>query len=300
MASLMIGVVAPPARAAPADNAAISLDRSQVQPGQRVSVTMSGWRARSVNISVCGNLARRGSADCNVAASQEAGLVNWPEATSISLVVFAPPATCPCVVRVASADQAEVVVAPIELAGVALGPVVGPVFDATIQVSISARPEVKGIVAAVRSTLGGPTAYRATVNVRNVSSETIANVALAGSAGRSGADTAVSFDFPPTGAMAPGATWRHELRVRLPAPLLSRATWRVIASGAGAPAEARTVTHRAPVGFIFLAIAFVADVVAMLWYFSARRLARRRPADAGAEQDTAPESVSVRYPAAVV
>lgn len=47
--------------------------------------------------------------------------------------------------------------------------------------------------AAVRAALGGPTGYLVAVTVRNISAETLFNVALAGYAGRSRADDAVSF-----------------------------------------------------------------------------------------------------------
>jgi hypothetical protein len=56
---------------------------------------------------------------------------------------------------------------------------------------------------------------------------------VAGSAGRDATDTAASFDVPPPGAIAPGSTWERELRVRLPAPLIGRATWRLVRRGPG-------------------------------------------------------------------
>lgn len=263
-----------PAGAAPA-GPTVLLDRTQAQLGQRVTVTLAGWQAHNVNLAVCGNLARRGTADCNIIASQDVKLENGTAPTLTNLAIFAPPAPCPCVVRAASLDQVEVAFVPVELVGVPVGPVVGPATEAPINVSVTVRSDPKGILAGLRSTLGGPTSYRVTVSVRNVSAEGISTVSVSGSAGRTGTDTAASFDFPEPGAIEPGKTWEHEIHITLAAPLLSRAAWRVFASGAGAPAEATASTHRTPVGFLLISAALGVDIVAMAWYFSRRRRARR-------------------------
>lgn len=115
----------------------ISLQASRAEPGHRVAVALSGWRSRNVTLAVCGNLARRGSADCNVASSQSVRLFEVAAPTRAELVVFSPPVSCPCVVRASDAAQNEVAVAPIELAGVPIGPVVGPVFGPLIDVSLA-------------------------------------------------------------------------------------------------------------------------------------------------------------------
>ena len=284
-AAVLVSVGAPTqagARASKVSGPTISLDRSELQPGQRVVATLSGWTARSVTLSVCGNLARRGSADCNVIASQTVKLVNPAAPTLTELVAFAPPTTCPCVIRASSAGQEEVVFAPIELAGVTVGPVVSPVVESPITVSVAVRAAPRGFVGAVRAALGGPTDHMVAVTVRNISAEALSSISLTGSAGRSRSDDAVSFDIPPPGGLAPGQTWEHEVRVTLPAPVLNRSSWRVIASGAGEAATTEVVARRVPMGFVILAAVFVVDVVAMMWHFTARR-ARRRPRFIGTE-----------------
>jgi len=263
----------------------VSLERSRVEVGQRVSVALAGWRAHGVNLSVCGNLARRGSADCNVSASQDASLANGSGPMTTYLFAFAPPTTCPCVVRASTVNQDEVVFAPIELVGVPIGPVVGPVLDAPVAVSIKAQSAVRGLVAALRSTLGGSTPYRVTVTLRNVSPETISTVSLAGSAERSAAAASVPLDLRSPGALVPGQTWQQQLRITVPAPMLGRARWRVIASGAGAPNEATVATSHMPIGLVVLTAGLAVDLVAMLWCFAARGLARRRPVVFRVQQD---------------
>lgn len=263
--------------------AAISLNKTVVQPGQRVLVTLTGWKARSMTLSVCGNLARQGSVDCNLAGSQTEKLRPSPEPTQTELTVFAPPGTCPCVVRASSATQDEVTFAPIELVGIPVGPVVGPTLVTPVSVDMDAREAERGFVGSLRSALGGPTNYDVTVVVRNQSPETLDRVSVAGSVWRSGDDIVVSFDIPVPSEIAPGQVWRHQQPVVVPAPVLSRLSWRVIASGAGEPVTAQTVTRHFPVAFWILVVLLSVDVAAMACYFTFRR---RRFSRASEEEPT--------------
>lgn len=259
--------------------AAIALDKTAVQPGQRVWVTLTGWKAKSVTLSVCGNLARQGSVDCNLAGSQTEKLRPSPESTRTELTVFAPPGTCPCVVRASSAAQEEVAFAPVELVGVPVGPVVGPTLVDPVAVEMDVREAENGLMASLRSALGGEISYDVTVVVRNQSPETLDRISVAGSVGRSDDDTAVSFDVPIPRQLRPGEVWRHQQPVTVPAPVLRRLSWRVIASGAGAPATAQTVTSHFPVAFWILLVLLAVDIAVMSWYFTVRRRRLRRGSD---------------------
>lgn len=283
-----------PAGAGAPAGPSVVLDRTEAQPGQRVSVTLSGWRSTSVNLSVCGNLARRGSADCNVAASQEVRLANGSDVTLIYLVVFAPPTTCPCVVRAASQGQEEVVLLPIGLVGVPVGPIVGPDSREPVSVSVEARAADRGALGALRAALGGPVLYRVKVSLRNVSAGPISEISLKGAAGRGRSDTAVSFNLPSPGAIAPGQTWEHELLVTTPSLMLAGAAWRVTASGAGAPAVATTVTSRAPIGLFLLGAVLVIDIAVMAWRMTVGR--RRRRLTSPLAPDLAEDALKVREP----
>ena len=290
--------LARPAGAAALAGPSVALDRTEVQPGQRVSVTLSGWRSTSVNLSVCGNLARRGSADCNVAASQEVRLANGSNVTLTYLVVFAPPTSCPCVVRAASQGQEELVLLPVELIGIPVGPVVGPDIRDPISVSVEARAADRGALGALRAALGGPVLYRVKVSLRNASSEPVSDVSLEGAAGRGGSDTAVSFDLPSPGTIAPGQTWEHELEVITPSLMLAGAAWRVTASGAGAPAVATTVTSRVPIGLFLLGALLAVDIAVMAWRMTVGRQRRRltSPPTLARAPDLAQDPLKVREP----
>lgn len=261
------------ARAQPVEGTGpnISLDRAEVQVGEPVVVTLTGWQARSVTLSVCGNLAKRGSADCNLVASRAVGLARNGPTTRTQFVVPPPLGACPCVVRASSTAQDEVAVAVLRIGGVPVAPVIEPSTGPPIAVSVHARPAPRGFLAVARSALGGPTAYEVTVSVRNQSTEVLSGLSLAGSAGRSRDDDAVSFDIPSPGALAPGASWEHEARVTLPAPALGRFVWQVTASGAGPAVHAATSVRRVPIAFVVLMAILVVDVAAMV----GRRISRR-------------------------
>ena len=63
----------------------ITVDRPSIKAGDRVLVTLDGFEGTAVTISVCGNEARRGSADCNLTASEGLGLDLDDEAISEGL-----------------------------------------------------------------------------------------------------------------------------------------------------------------------------------------------------------------------
>lgn len=254
----------------------VVLATTELSPGDRVIVNLVGWTTRNVTLSVCGNLARRGAVDCNLSGSQALKLVNAPEATPTEFVVVGPPGSCPCVIRASSATQGEVAVAPFELVGWAAGPVVDPVFDALLAVSVDVRAAPRGLLAAVRTTLAGRTDYLVTATVRNLTTEWLPGISLAGSAGRSQQDQDVSFDMPSPDVLAPGDTWQREVRVTLPSPVLKEFSWRVIASGAGMPVTAELETHSLPMGLVVVLSSLTAAVVAMLCRLAHRCRERRR------------------------
>jgi hypothetical protein len=175
------------------------------------------------------------------------------------------------VVRASSTAQDEVAVVVVRLGGVPVAPVVEPSAGPPIAVTVHARPAPRGLAASARSALGGPTAYEVTVSVRNQSADTLSGITLAGSAGRSRDDDAVSFTIPSPGSLAPGQRWEHETRVTLPAPVLGRFVWQVAASGAGPAIHAVTSVRRVPMGFVLLMAVLIVDVAAIV----GRRITRR-------------------------
>jgi len=254
--------VAPSARAAAVPT--IVLDRAEARTGDRVVVTLSGWTG-AVTLSVCGNLAKRGSADCNQVASQGVGLALHGPTTLAELVLSAPPTTCPCVVRAANATHDQVAAAPIVLTDVPTGPLVDPALAGPpLVVSVTARAVPAGLLGAIRSALGGPTPYDVAVVVRNRGSVTLPRVSLAGSAGRSRSE-GDSFTIPAPGPLVPGQAKRRVIRTILPAPVLGGFVWEVTASGAGPSVHAEDTAQVVPGGLLALTSVLAVDVAAIVW-----------------------------------
>lgn len=89
---------------------AVSVDRAQAAPGERLLVRLAGWPAGSVTIELCG------PAGCAVDAGAQT-YVPRSGAGGAPLAVTAPPGGCPCVVRVRSLDGAATATAPVDIAG---------------------------------------------------------------------------------------------------------------------------------------------------------------------------------------
>ncbi|HEX4866589.1 MAG TPA: hypothetical protein VFV32_03085 [Acidimicrobiales bacterium] len=258
----------------------VTVGTADVWSGDRVLVTLEGFRGSVVTLSICGNEARRGSADCNMAASQGVGLERSGAPTMTEYRAVAPAVPCPCVLRASTASQDEVAAVPINLLDHPVGPVTGPETLPPVEVRVGAAKDPGGLLERLRSTLGGATTYAVTVSVRNPTTIELANLVLTGSAGRPDRDT-VDLDLGPVGVLAPGQTWTDTIRVDLPSPVVGEYRFDVTASGAGASVRASSRDRSVPMGLVVLSVVFVADVGAIAW----RRLAdRRRSSAAGSDR----------------
>lgn len=275
----------------------IAIDRASVKPGERVLVTLAGWKAQVVTVAVCGNLAKRGSSDCNMAASQSVGITRGIGTALAQLNVPGPPTHCPCVLRASSSAQDEVALVPIELIGVPLGPLVDSATTSPLGVSFQTRRAEGGFTAAFRAALGGPTFYEVTVVLRNRTSETLPGVRLVGSVGRSRTDELVSFPLPISDELAPGATWTHTTRVRLPAPAFGSFVWSVDSVDGSSLERAETSMTLFPKGLVALVGLLIVDLLAMAWRMRpkarkarmARRVARSAAFGGDASSGDAPD-----------
>jgi hypothetical protein len=175
------------------------------------------------------------------------------------------------VIRAANSTQTEIAYAPITLIGVPTGPLVSPSEFSPLEVTVQVRRVHAGVGAALRSSLGGATAYDVSVVLHNRSAETLPDVRPYGWGGRSKTGQSRTLNFPPVGDLGPGQSWTHVARVHTPAPLLGRFYWEVSVSGAGPTAHAESVTRQTPWLFIVLIIVIVGDSAVML----TRRIMRR-------------------------
>ncbi len=250
------------------------VDQSQVSLGSDLRVTVEGFRSPNVTLAICGNEARRGSGDCNMTASMAESLAPLGAATVITMRVAAPPAPCPCLVRVSSGLDDEVAVAPFTIIG---HPVATPVDSPNIRdpfaLSIAAVAEPNGAVGWVRSSLGGPVRYRITATVKNRSTVPLDVTRLAGAAGRSEGNELVTFGFDAPGTIEPGQTWTQVVEATMPAPSFGTMKWRLTATTSGSPVTATTATEHRPWALLFLAMILVVDLTALGMRFVIQRRA---------------------------
>jgi hypothetical protein len=273
----LVVLVAGTVDAAAVSRPSVAIDHSVVRVGDRLLVTLTGWPAqRAVNIAVCGNGARRGSVDCNLGGSQGYGISAFDKVHATEFVITTPPVPCPCVIQVANTTQTEVAYAPITIAGFATAAVVGNVVASPLAVSVSVHRASHGLFGWVRSSLGGPTSYDLTVTVRNRVGEKLTALRLIARAGRQANDQARRVRIKGPVELAPGQSWTHEERVRLPAPVLGRFVWTVSAVGVGPIVTSRTTSDHVPLLFDFLVVVLIGDLMWIAYRRVRRGIVRRR------------------------
>ena len=268
--AVVVAVVASPS-AAQTEGPRITLDRVEASPGEPVVITMSDFSEGIVTVAVCGNLATRGSADCNMSASATDDFDPTRSANLTDLVVQAPPMPCPCLVRVSSTWNDEFAVAALVVRGHPVGPIVDVDRGRLVDVAIDAERSPRGILEHVRAALGGPTRYRVTVSVRNLSTETLNDVTLSGSAHHRFNDDAAVLDLDVPGPIEPGQTWTQELESTVPAPFIGTYRWEIAASGAGPTVTADRGSSSLPLLLLVLVAVFVGDAIAIVMRLSRRR-----------------------------
>jgi len=196
-------------------------------------ITISGFKAHLITISVCGNEARRGSADCNMEQSQGMGLTAGSP-SGIRLIINEPEPTCPCIIRVTSDGSDEIAAVPITITGHPVGPIVDPPsFGDLVAVDLRAAEAPRSFWGYIRPELGGPTPYDVTVSVKNLTTTTMYNLKVSAAVGRDENDHLGDVTFGAPGDLPPGQTWTQTVRSVVKAPVFGTLTWRAAVSGAG-------------------------------------------------------------------
>lgn len=280
---------------------AVQVKPERAKVGEQVTLAISGFSSPWVTASICGNNALRGAADCDMAASEGNELDPDTPVSRFTMPVSAPPTTCPCVVRVVGADQAEMALVPIEVIGHPVGPLSeAPTLEGLVDAVVTVREQPPGFIGSVVASLGGDTTFEVTLALRNRAPETLSAVLARGSAFDTANDAVASFDLGAAPPIAPGQTWTTSVLVVVPTPSIGSIDWVVDVIGAGPSLTGTTSTEHRPV----LLIVVLGLAVLSLSSFVARRLVRRHAArseaqaaaaaaaDAGADQ-VADEKASV-------
>lgn len=251
LVAVVIVLLGPAARAEPTAR----VEGVVTVAGARSTIRLEGLPHGVYVATVCGNQARRGSADCDLAGARG---IEVPASGAASVVMAPdPPVACPCVVRLEAAGGGGVVSVPIDLPGrpprpdgTALG---DPMVDAARrQVSVRASVEDdRGGLARVLGAFGGPAERTLVVRLRNLSGSPLEGVGVSASVGRS---SSPGRPIPPAvvGDLAPGQ--EAELRLPFTVDAPSGGRYEVIAQVTGlvAPLEARVETSTWPWGLPML------------------------------------------------
>jgi hypothetical protein len=259
------------------DGPAVAPEVTEAAIGQRVRMEITGFESPVVVMAVCGNEARRGSVDCDNLGSQARETNRDGTPTLGSVVVGAPPAPCPCIIRVTSDDNDEVAVAPITILDHPVAEIVEPsAFVQPLVTEIDAVLVPGGIAARARSSLGGTQHYEVRVAVRNTATYPVEAIRATARYTRVNYTDTRSIEIDDPGELAAGTTWEQVVDVEVPPLTTGDVVWRLEVSGTGAPVIADDETTYQPVALYLLVAVLVLDVLILLWRLARRRRRRRR------------------------
>ena len=257
----------------------VTVNHPRVVLGEQIRLTLDGFKAPFVSISICGNEARRGSSDCDMAASEGVHMSRTDSPTFALMPVGAPPVPCPCVVRVSSSTNDEVAVVPLVISDHPVEDVIEAANpdDPLLTVSIGTSVINDGLFGWARSNLGGSVKYQVTVTVKNLKTEPLHRVKLSGWVGRSANDQLATLALDDPGEIGPAQTWQQVVTVRVPAPTVGSFEWRVAASGAGPTVTTPLTTRHRPLLLILLLVVLIGDVAYLVMRARMRRRAALAP-----------------------
>ena len=97
--------------------ATASVEPSSASIGAPITVSGSGFAPGTlVSVELCGNEARRGSADCDQSSAVDAGVSSAGE-VAVQLILGTPPSPCPCVVKLTGLSSSASATVPITVQG---------------------------------------------------------------------------------------------------------------------------------------------------------------------------------------
>ncbi|WP_026341531.1 hypothetical protein [Actinomadura atramentaria] len=264
-AVLLAALLVFPAVPASADAPRVAVDRTSVKAGDTLTVKLSGWAAGNVVVELCGNSARRGTADCAVTTSATTFVAAKKTAT-VLLTVAKPPIGCPCVVSARPVTGGTPVTTPVAVAGA--GTLAAPETGGVTSSRRLTVTDVSVTGSGVASWFGGPAHRTLRFTVRNDGQAPVADAPLSLAAGR-GADPTTIVAAPPLGTLQPGQERSYTTRFTLDGPAFGRYTIRGEITGIDEPIAFTGSTSSYPWAF---------PVLGALLVFLAFVRALRRPA----------------------
>lgn len=264
VAMLALAAPTPPDPAAPATPAPAASARTEivVPPGplaigQQVTVTLRGWPAGTVHLTICGNDARRGTLDC---AEGQATHAQVPAAGTVGtpILLTAPPVACPCLLRARSLTGAGQATAALPLPGVTAPPAPAPTGAPALVVDelrVRERDPLRGW-------FGLPEELTVQLTLRNPGPADVVEPPLTllfGPAGRAPAIVAA----PALGTIAAGEAGEYRIRVPMDVAVLGRHELQGRVDLPERPVAFTVDTTRYPWGLLVLAAALAAVPIAL-------------------------------------
>jgi hypothetical protein len=245
LGATLIGLSAP---AAAAPSPTLTLDQSTMTLGTRLLIQGNGFvGAHLVRVTLCGNNALDGSADCAFDTSVTAG-VGTNGYFSTVLVVERPPTPCPCVVTAVNAESASpTATAPITVIGVPTAQPRPRVPDIGQLLKIDAA-HVEG-QGSWTSWFGASSNRTLVLTLRDVGKVSVPNPLLSVTL-RKGSDTPEYVPSPRIATLQPGET--RVVRIPLTLDALSMGQFTVSGAVTGYNARFTTKTSSYPWGWLIV------------------------------------------------
>jgi hypothetical protein len=244
LGATLIGLSAP---AAAAPGPSLSLDQTTMTVGTRLLIQGDGFiGAHLVRVTLCGNNALDGSADCDLGASVTAG-VGTNGYFSTVLVVERPPTPCPCVVTAVNAESASPTAsAPVTVIGVPTAPPRNRVPDVAQLLKIDAHVQGQG---SWTSWFGASSNRTLVLTLRDIGKVSVPNPSLSVTL-RKGSDTPQYVPSPRITTLQPGET--RVVRIPLTLDALSMGQFTVSGTVTGYNARFTTKTSSYPWGWLII------------------------------------------------
>jgi len=241
-----------------------------------VTVSLAGWPLGSATVAVCGDNARAGDEDCDLAGARSIDL--GAVGTGAATLIVALPVPCPCVVRAATAGGDLVQTLPLQVLGVDAAPGGAAGSEGGRQLAVEAR------VLPSRSTwssfFGLSDQGTLEVTVRNVGAVPVDGVGVDAGVGRS-ARTGRPLAVPPLDrALLPGEQRTVEVPFTLSAPVVGDYVLSGQVVGLDEPVPFRATVESRPWGL--LALVVVVGLGAGWWCVVRVRRRRSRPLEPSA------------------
>lgn len=259
----------------------VAIEQTSTATGPVWIVRLEAWPNSPVNVSICGDAARRGSQDCDQRGTQTVRI--QADGSASTTLAMTPPIGCPCVVRAETLTHDLVVTLPVDLPGVPmLRPeevppdpfVVIPARELEVHATVVGNDDSFGD--ALTASFGGAAARTLVLELHNTGSHDMTGLSMSGAVGPD-ASTGTPLALPKVAHLGPGERQTLRVPVTLAAPAVGTYVVHGRIAGLESPIVFDAETANMPWALV---IGAVLVLVGMVLLVVRRRRARRRRREA--------------------